>query len=61
MPVLHHDRFVGKLDAKADRKAGTLTVHALHEDVRLTNAMRADVEEEIEALAAWLRLRVTWP
>jgi hypothetical protein len=29
--------------------------------VRLTNAMRADVEEQIEALAAWQRLRVTWP
>ena len=23
LPVLHHDRLVGKLDAKADRKAGT--------------------------------------
>jgi uncharacterized protein len=59
LPVLHHDRLVGKLDAKADRKAGTLTVHALHEDVRFTNAMRSDVEAEIEALAAWLGLRIT--
>jgi uncharacterized protein YcaQ len=57
LPVLHHDRLVGKLDAKADRKAGTLTVNALHEDVRFTNAMRSDVEAEIEALAAWLGLR----
>jgi hypothetical protein len=36
-----------------------LTVHALHEDVRFTNRMRADVEAAIEALAAWLGLRVT--
>jgi uncharacterized protein YcaQ len=56
LPVLHHDRLVGKLDAKADRKAGTFTVNALHEDVPFTPAMRADVEAEIEALAAWLGL-----
>ena len=59
LPVLHHDRLVGKLDAKADRKAGTFTVNAVHEDVRFTKAMRADVDAEIEALAKWLGLRVT--
>jgi uncharacterized protein len=56
LPVLHHDRLVGKLDAKADRKAGSLVINALHEDVRLTRAMRADVDAEIEDLAAWLGL-----
>jgi hypothetical protein len=59
LPVLHHDRLVGKLDAKADRRAGVLVVHALHEDVRFTPAMRADVEAEIESLGAWLGLTVT--
>ena len=59
LPVLHHDRLVGKLDAKADRKAGTLIIHALHEDVAFTSAMRADVENEIEALADWLGLHTT--
>jgi uncharacterized protein YcaQ len=59
LPVLHHDRLVGKLDAKADRKAGTFTVAALHQDVRFTKAMRTDVEAEIEALARWLGLTVT--
>ena len=58
LPALHHDRLVGKLDAKADRKAGTFSVNALHEDVRFTKAMRSDVEAEIEALAAWLGLRI---
>jgi uncharacterized protein len=58
LPVLHHDRLVGKLDANANRRAGTLAVHALHEDVPFTNAMRSDVEAEIEALAAWLALRI---
>jgi uncharacterized protein YcaQ len=59
LPVLHHDRLVGKLDAKGDRKAGTFAVTAVHEDVRFTKAMRADVEAEIEALADWLGLTVT--
>ncbi len=57
LPVLHHDRLVGKLDAKADRKAGRFVVHAVHEDVRFTRAIRADVDAEIDALAAWLGLR----
>ena len=56
LPVLHHDRLVGKLDAKADRKAGVLRVAALHEDVRLSKAMRRDVDAEIEDLAGWLGL-----
>ncbi|HSE10778.1 MAG TPA: crosslink repair DNA glycosylase YcaQ family protein [Nocardioidaceae bacterium] len=56
LPVLHEDRLVGKLDATADRKAGTLVVNALHEDVRLTKAMRAAVRAEVEDLATWLGL-----
>ena len=59
LPVLHHDRLVGKLDARTDRTAGTLIINALHEDIPFTAPMRADVEAEIEALAAWLGLIVT--
>ena len=61
LPILHHDRLVGKLDAQADRKAGTLVVNAIHEDVRFTKATRAAVEREIADLAAWLGLEVTRP
>ncbi len=39
LPVLHHDRLVGKVDATADRKASVLRVNAIHEDVRFTRAM----------------------
>jgi uncharacterized protein YcaQ len=56
LPILHHDRLVGKLDAAADRKAGVLRVNAIHRDARFTRAMTAGVDEEIEALAAWLGL-----
>jgi hypothetical protein len=58
LPVLHQDRLVGKLDARADRRAGTFTVHALHEDVPFSSVVRADVEREIEELSAWLGLRL---
>ena len=59
LPVLYGDRLVGKLDAKADRKAGTLVVHAIHEDVAFTAEMAAAVRAEIDDLAAWLGLTVT--
>jgi uncharacterized protein YcaQ len=60
LPVLHHDRLVGKLDATADRKAGVFRVDALHEDVPFTGEMTAGVRAEVEALAAWLGLDVRW-
>ena len=56
LPILHGDRLVGKLDAVADRKAGVLNVHAIHEDVSFTRPMTAAVQKEIESLAHWLGL-----
>jgi uncharacterized protein YcaQ len=58
LPVLHHDRLVGKVDATADRKASKLRVHAIHEDVPFTRDIRAAVHAELEALASWLALEV---
>lgn len=56
LPVLHHDRLVGKVDATADRKAGVLRVDAVHRDVRFTRVMTAGLEAELAALAGWLGL-----
>ncbi|MDV3220958.1 DNA glycosylase AlkZ-like family protein [Intrasporangium sp.] len=56
LPVLHGDRLVGKVDAKADRKAGVFRVEAIHEDVRFTRPIRAAVQAELDDLAAWLGL-----
>jgi uncharacterized protein len=56
LPILHDDRLVGKVDAIADRKASTLRVHAVHEDVRFTRAMTKAVHAELDDLAAWLVL-----
>ena len=59
LPILHSDRFIGKLDAKADRKAGLLRVHAVHEDLPFSEETSAAVYSEIERLAHWLGLEVT--
>jgi uncharacterized protein YcaQ len=56
LPVLHGDRLVGKIDAKADRDASVLRVNAVHEDVRFTKAIAQAVEAELADLASWLGL-----
>ena len=56
LPILHGDRLIGKLDAKADHKASVLRVNAIHEDVKFTRAMTKGVQAELEDLASWLDL-----
>ncbi len=56
LPVLHHDRLIGKVDATADHKASVLRVHAIHQDVRFTRAITKAVNAELEDLASWLEL-----
>ena len=56
LPILHHDRLVGKLDATADRDASVLRVNAIHEDVKFTRATTKAVRAELDELAAWLGL-----
>ncbi len=61
LPVLHGDRLVGKVDAKADREASVLRVNAIHEDVRFDRTIKKAVKAELEALASWLGLRRVEP
>ena len=56
LPVLHHDRLVGKLDAKADRKAGVFSVNALHEDEPLDAGDGRGRCGPRSTAAAWLGL-----
>ncbi|MCR2827168.1 DNA glycosylase AlkZ-like family protein [Microbacterium sp. zg.Y909] len=58
LPILHGDRFVGKLDARADRRAGVMHVNAVHEDGGFDDEARAAVATEVEALAEWLGLEL---
>ena len=61
LPVLYGDRLVGKLDAQADRKAGVLRVSAIHQDVPFTKPMGQAINREIDDLARWLGLDLSWP
>jgi uncharacterized protein YcaQ len=56
LPILHGDQLIGKVDATADRDAGTLRVDAIHEDVPFTPAVRHALDDELAALARWLGL-----
>ena len=58
LPILHDDRLVGKLDARADRKAGELAVRAIHEDETFTRAVKEGVQGELESLATWLDVKL---
>jgi uncharacterized protein len=61
LPILHGDRLVGKVDAKADRKAGVLRVNAIHEDVKFTKTIAKAVNAELDELVSWLGLRSVDP
>ena len=61
LPILHHDRLVGKVDAIADRRASVLRVHAIHEDVGFTRTTAKAVRSELEDLASWLGLGAIEP
>ncbi|MFF0233749.1 DNA glycosylase AlkZ-like family protein [Micromonospora sp. NPDC005254] len=56
LPILHGDSLVGKVDATADRRRGTFTVHAVHEDVPFTAELTRAVHDELRDLASWLKL-----
>ncbi|WGX98415.1 DNA glycosylase AlkZ-like family protein [Nocardioides sp. L-11A] len=58
LPILDGDRLVGKLDAKADRRAGVLRVQAVHEDLPWEPATGDAVDAELAALGGWLGLEV---
>jgi uncharacterized protein YcaQ len=56
LPVLHGERLVGRVDARADRDAGVLRVPALHLEPGATSADLDATRVELDELAAWLRL-----
>lgn len=56
LPALHEERLVGRVDVRADRKAGVLRVPALHLEPGATSHNEAAIRAELDELAAWLRL-----
>ncbi|WP_344203212.1 DNA glycosylase AlkZ-like family protein [Pseudolysinimonas kribbensis] len=58
LAVLHEERLVGKVDARADRASGEFVVNAVHEDEPFTASMTEAVHDELDGFAAWLGLRI---
>jgi uncharacterized protein YcaQ len=56
LPVLHGDRLVARVDAKADHRAGVLVVAALHLEPGASDDDLEAARSELDELAAWLGL-----
>lgn len=56
LPALRGARLVGRVDARADHKAGVLNVPALHLEVGSTPDDEDAIRAELGELAAWLKL-----
>ena len=65
LPILHRDQLIGRLDAKAHRRARRFEVKALHlePDVTVTDALIADLAGALAACARWHKtpeVTITW-
>lgn len=58
LPVLHHDRLIGKVDATSEHAEGVLRVDAVYEDGKWTKATRNAVAGALTELADRLGLEV---
>ena len=63
LPVLYGDRFVGRIEPKADRKTGILTVSNLwlEPDVRKTKKLSGRIDSAVQRFAAFNGCNVTQP
>jgi uncharacterized protein YcaQ len=55
LPILHHDRLIGRADLAVDRKRGRLVAHAIHRepDAPRGKAVARAIRRELERLAKW--------
>ena len=60
LPVLYGDRFIGRIEPKADKKTGILTVHEfwLEPGVRLTKKLSAGIDQAVQRLAEFNGCRI---
>lgn len=55
MPILYHDRLIGRLDPRLDRKQGVLVVNLLQLEpgVKETARLKAALEKALQEFARW--------
>jgi uncharacterized protein YcaQ len=55
LPILHHDRLIGRADLAIDRRANRLVAHAIHRepDAPRGKAVARSIRRELERLATW--------
>jgi uncharacterized protein YcaQ len=57
LPFLHHERIAARVDLRAERAAGRLAVHAVHEEERgLDDEGMQALARNLHRLAQWLGL-----
>ncbi|MEA2675586.1 MAG: uncharacterized protein QOI92_2778 [Chloroflexota bacterium] len=56
LPILHGDRLVARVDARADHAGGVLRVAALHLEPGASDDDLEAARQELDELAAWLQL-----
>ena len=64
LPILHGDRFIGRLDPKLDRQTGRLTINAIfaEPDVPLTLEAGQAIASALKELAAFVEAKeIVWP
>ena len=54
LPVLHGDRFIGRVDPALDRRTGRLVVHAIHAEPDASASAGPAVASALQELAAFL-------
>jgi uncharacterized protein len=62
-PMLEGDRFVGRIEVKADRKAGNLNVINMwwEESIRITGARRRKLDAELERMGRFIGVKdIQW-
>ena len=58
LPFMHEGQLVARIDLRAERAAGRLAVHAVHEETQgMSEAATFELAKQLHALAGWLGLK----